>query len=370
MNRRNFLRAAGATAFALPLAARPAFASRTSGDASAGVGNTQMNAREPQPGATNLIKPRALRPGDLVGVIAPATSVPDPDRLALVEPTLKYFGLRAKMGRYVAQGSGHVSRAVNERLDDLHAMFRDPEVKAVFCIRGGYGSMQLLDRIDYDLIRRNPKVFLGYSDITAMHLAINRHAGLVTFHGPIVLSSFTDYTQQSFRRALFDTKPAGKLTNPAESNALRPEHPLRTIRGGTATGRLVGGNLSLVAALMGTPYEIETRGRILFLEDVGEEPYRIDRMLTQLRLAGKLDGAAGIVFGECSECGPNDYKPSFAWDSTLGEVLDNILGPARVPVFTGLTIGHTSDQLTLPLGVTATLDADAKTLELKESGVV
>ncbi|MDT7604721.1 MAG: muramoyltetrapeptide carboxypeptidase [Acidobacteriota bacterium] len=350
MNRRNFLRATGATTLTLPLAPRLSSAAQT---------NTGK-----------LIKPKALRAGDVVGVIAPGTAVPDPDRLALVEPTLKFFGLRARLGKYVATGSGHVTRTVSERLDDLHAMFRDPGVSAVFCIRGGYGSMQLLDRIDYDLIRRNPKVFLGYSDITALHLAINRHAGLVTFHGPIVLSSFTDYTQQNFRRALFDARPAGKLTNPAESNALRPEHPLRTIHSGTATGQLVGGNLSLVTALMGTPYEIETRGRILFLEDVGEEPYRIDRMLTQLRLAGKLDQAAGIVFGECSECAPADYKPSFAWDATLGEVLDNILGSARVPVFTGLTIGHTADQLTLPLGVNATLNADEKTLELKEAGVV
>jgi muramoyltetrapeptide carboxypeptidase len=224
--------------------------------------------------------------------------------------------------------------------------------------------------VDYDLIRRNPKVFVGYSDITALHLAINRHAGLTTFHGPIVLSSFTDYTQRSFRQALFDARPAGRLTNPPESNPLRPEHPLRTIRPGAATGRLVGGNLSLVTALMGTPHEIDTRGRILFIEDVGEQPYSIDRMLTQLRLAGKLDAAAGIVFGECSECGPSDYKPSFAWDATLGEVLDNAFGSLRVPVLAGLTIGHTSDQLTLPLGVTATLDADAKTLELKESGVI
>lgn len=350
MNRRNFLRASGATALTLPLAPRPAFAA--------------------QANANKLIKPRALRAGDMVGVIAPGTAVPDPERLALVEPTLKFFGLRARMGKYVARGSGHVTRTVSERVDDLHAMFRDPEIKAVFCVRGGYGSMQLLDKLDYDLIRRNPKVFIGYSDITALHLAINRHAGLTTFHGPIVLSSFTDYTQRNFRQALFDTKPAGKLTNPAESNPLRPEHPLRTIRAGTATGQLVGGNLSLVTALMGTPYEIETRGRILFIEDVGEEPYRIDRMLTQLRLAGKLDEAAGIVFGECSECAPNDYKPSFAWDSTLGEVIDQILGSTRAPVLSGLTIGHTADQLTLPLGVTATLNADEKTLELKEAGVV
>lgn len=350
MNRRNFMRASGTTALTLPLAPSLAFAAQTN--------------------ANKLIKPRALRAGDTVGVVAPGTAVPDPERLALVEPTLRFFGLRAKLGKYVAKGSGHVTRTVSERVDDLHAMFRDPEVKAVFCIRGGYGSMQLLDQIDYDLIRRNPKVFIGYSDITALHLAINRRAGLVTFHGPIVLSSFTDYTQRNFHQALFDARPAGKLTNPTESNTLRPEHPLRTIRAGTATGQLVGGNLSLVTALMGTPYEIETRGRILFIEDVGEEPYRIDRMLTQLRLAGKFDQAAGIVFGECSECTPNDYKPSFAWDATLGEVLDNILGSTRVPVLSGLTIGHTADQLTLPLGVNATLNADEKTLELKEAGVV
>ncbi|PYS90083.1 MAG: LD-carboxypeptidase [Acidobacteria bacterium] len=350
MKRRNFLLASGASALALSLAPQQPSAAQT-------------NARQ-------LIKPKALRAGDTVGVIAPGTAVPDPDRLALVEPTLKFFGLRMKLGRYVAHGSGYVSRSINERLDDLHAMFRDPEVQAVFCIRGGYGSMQLLDRIDYDLIRRNPKVFVGYSDITAMHLAINRHAGLVTFHGPIVLSSFTDYTQQSFRAALFSTKSAGKLTNPPEHNQLRPAHPLRTIRPGTASGQLVGGNLSLVTALMGTPYEIETRGRVLFLEDTGEEPYRIDRMLTQLRLAGKLNEAAAIVFGECSDCGPRDYQPSFAWDSSLGEVLDNILGQARVPTFTGLTIGHTADQLTLPLGVQATLNADEQTLELKEAGVI
>ncbi len=350
MRRRNFLQTLTATSLALPL--------------------VRAAATSAQPSTSKLIRPKVLRAGDTIGVIAPGTAVPDPDRLALVEPTLKYFGLRAKLGRYVGQGSGYVSRTVNERLDDLHAMFRDPEVQGVFCIRGGYGSMGLLDRIDYDLIRRYPKVFVGYSDITALHLAINRQSGLVTFHGPIVLSSFTDYTQQSFRQALFDTKPAGKLTNPPERNPLRPAHPLRTIRAGMATGPLVGGNLSLVTALMGTPYEIETRGRILFLEDTGEEPYRIDRMLTQLRLAGKLAQAAGIVFGECNDCGPRDYQPSFAWDASFGEVLDQQLGAARVPAFTGLTIGHTSDQLTLPLGVQATLNADEKTLELKEAGVL
>jgi muramoyltetrapeptide carboxypeptidase len=317
-----------------------------------------------------LIRPKALRTGDTVGMITPATEVSDPDRLALAEKTLNYFGLRMKSGRNVGKRFGNHRESVQARLDDLHEMFRDREVKGVFAIRGGYGSPHLLDRIDYDLIRRNPKIFLGYSDITAMHLAINKNSRLVTFHGPILLSRFTDYTQQNFRKALFDTKPLGKLTNPADSSELRQTHSLRTVRAGRATGQLTGGNLSLICATLGTPYEIETRGKILFLEDVGEQAYSIDRMLTQLRLAGKLEQAAGVVWGECDDCGPSDFQPSTVLSFTVGEVVDNILGALKVPVLSGMTIGHTSDQLTLPLGVTATLDTTAGTLEIKESGVI
>ncbi|MGH9718858.1 MAG: S66 peptidase family protein, partial [Bryobacteraceae bacterium] len=259
--------------------------------------------------------------------------------------------------------------SVEERLDDLHAMFRDPDVRAVFAIRGGYGAAQLLDRIDYKLIRGNPKIFLGYSDITALHLAIQKRAGLVTFHGPVTLSRFSEYTQKHFRRALFEAKPLGKLTNPPDSNPLRPAHTFRTVRPGTARGPLVGGNLTLISTTMGTPFEIETRGRILFLEDVDEQPYSVDRMLTQLRLAGKFDGVAGVVFGECNNCRPRDYQPSFESTFSLGEVVDEILGKLPVPVLSGLTIGHTEDQLTLPLGVMASLDADKGELEIEEPGV-
>lgn len=317
-----------------------------------------------------LIRPKALKAGDTVGLITPATYVPDPERLAQAERTLKFFGLRMKMGRNAGKRMNDYSLSIDERLDDLHAMFRDPEVRAVFALRGGYGSMHLLDRIDYDLIRRHPKIFLGYSDITAMHMAINKLAKLVTFHGPMMLASFTGYTQQHFRRALFETRPLGTVTNPPENNELRPKHPLRTIRRGRATGQLAGGNLTLITATLGTRYEIDTRGKILFLEDVDEEPYSIDRMLTQLRLAGKLDEAAGIVFGECVSCAPKDYKPSSVLPYSLGEILDNILGSLKIPVLSGLTIGHTDDQLTLPLGVAATLDADKGILEIKEAGVV
>ena len=316
-----------------------------------------------------LTRPRALRPGATVGLITPSTYVSDPDRLALAERTLKFFDLKPKFGRNVRKRNGYLGGSIEERLEDLHAMFADRSVDAVFAIRGGYGSGQLLDRIDYDLLRKNPKIFLGFSDITAMHLAIQKRAGLVTFHGPVALSEFSDYTQKHFRRALFETAPLGALTNPPDSNPLRPSHTLRTIRGGKARGALVGGNLTLISTTMGTPFEIDTRGRILLLEDIDEQPYSIDRMLTQLRLAGKLDSAAGLVFGECYLCRPRDYKPAF--DSTLsfGEVLDEILGKLRIPVLSGLTFGHTDDQLTLPLGVMATLDADKGELVIEESGV-
>jgi muramoyltetrapeptide carboxypeptidase len=352
MERRNFMRGLGAAAAAATVAAVP--------------GMTGLATR--QPGA--LTRPKALRPGDAVALATPATEVPDPDRLALAERTVRHLGLRLKRTRNLGRRFGTYAESVQARLDDLHEAFRDAEVRAVLAVRGGYGSAHLLDRIDYDLVRRNPKIFVGYSDITALHLAFNRHARLVTFHGPVVLSRFTGYTLAHFRRALFETRPLGRLTNPPGDDELRPSHPLRTVRPGTASGQLAGGNLSLVCATLGTPYEIDTRGKILFLEDVGEQPYQIDRMLTQLRLAGKLAAAAGVVWGECDDCGPRRFEPAAVSPFTLGEVVDNLLGALKVPVLSGLTIGHTNDQLTLPLGVTATLDATAGTLEITESGVV
>jgi len=313
------------------------------------------------------IKPKALREGDTVGLITPSTFVSDPDRLALAERTLRYFGLKPKFGRNVKKKEGYVGGTVEERVSDLHEMFRDPEVNAIFCVRGGFGAAHLLEAIDYSLIASHPKILLGYSDITALHLAIHRKTGLVTFHGPVVLSRFSTYTQEHFRKAVFHSKPLGTLTNPPDSDPLRPSHTMRTVRPGKARGPLVGGNLTLISTTLGTPYEIDTKGKIVFIEDVDEQPYSVDRMLTHLKLAGKLDQAAGIVFGECADCRPRDYKPSFDSTFTTGEVVDRILGNLSIPVFSGLTIGHTDDQLTLPLGVMATIDADEKKLTVEEA---
>lgn len=324
-----------------------------------------------QSGGRAAVKPKVLERGDTVGLITPSTAVTDPEKLRTAERTTRYFDLVPKWGKNVGKRAGYVGGSVEERVDDLHQMFSDSTVKAVFCIRGGYGSSQILKNIDYKLVERNPKIFVGYSDITAMHLAIYRMTGLVTFHGPVPMSAFTTYTQNAYRRALFEARPLGELTNPPEANPLRPSHTLRSVRSGKARGPLIGGNLSLIAATMGTPFEIDTRGRILFVEDVEEQPYSIDRMLTQLRLAGKLEQAAGIVFGECKDCRPRDYQPSFVEGSfTTPEVVDRILGDLRIPVLSGLTIGHTDDQLTLPVGVMAELDADKGTLTIDEAATI
>ncbi len=320
-----------------------------------------------QANTKTIIRPRALRPGDTVGLITPSTYVTDPDRLELVRRTIDYLGLKAKWGANVRKREGYLGGSIQARVDDLHTAFSDPEVKGVFCVRGGYGSAMLLDRIDFALIRRNPKIFLGYSDITALHLGIHQQTGLVTFHGPMTLARFSDYTLDCFKRALFDPKPLGLLGNPPEKSQFRPNHLTRVIRPGKATGALTGGNLTLISTTMGTPWEIDTAGRILFIEDVDEQPYSMDRMLTQLRLAGKFRDIKGLIIGECSGCVPREYKPSFESTFSLGEVLDNILGNLKVPVLTGMTIGHTEDQLTLPLGVSATLDTASATLTINEA---
>ena len=174
------------------------------------------------PAERKLLHPKALHAGDTVGLITPSSYVSDPDRLALAERTARYFGLVPKFGKNVRKRDGYLGGTIEDRVEDLHDMFRDPEVKAVFAIRGGYGASQLLDRIDYGLIRANPKILLGYSDITALHLAIQKHAGLVTFHGPVALARFTPYTQTYFHKALFDTEPMGRVTNPPNSDPLRP----------------------------------------------------------------------------------------------------------------------------------------------------
>jgi len=314
------------------------------------------------------IKPRVLKPGDTVGLIAPASYTFDLWRLDAAAARVQALGLKPKFGKYVRGRRGFLSGTDDERLEDLHAMFADAGVAAVFALQGGYGTPRLLDRIDYDLIRRNPKILLGFSDITGLHLAIGREAGLVTFHGPNMLGSLPPRTFELLKKALFVAEPLGDVTNPEEADPLSAEFPLHTVTPGVARARMVGGNLTLVSATMGTPFEIETKDRILLIEDTGEAPYRIDRMLVQLKLGGKLQEAAGIVFGSCSDCTAS--RSSFELTLSLSEVLDELLAPLRKPVLAGLLFGHTKEKSIIPMGVEAELDAGAKRLTIVESATV
>ncbi len=315
----------------------------------------------------NFIKPKKLQVGDKVKIIAPATKVSDPDEIQKAIQILDYMKLNYEIGESLKNLEGYKTNSVKTRVNELHDAFEDNTINGIFCIRGGYGSGQILDSIDYDLISNNPKVFIGYSDITALHLSINKFSHLITFHGPVLLSSFSEYTISNFNKVIFENKPAGILSNPNYISGIRLMYPTRTINSGIAEGCLTGGNLSLICSLMGTKYEIDTKDKILFLEDVEEEPYAIDRMLNQLRLSGKLNDCKGIIFGKCAGC---DFNSSRIWDPSLGEVLDYYLKDLNKPVFYGLLIGHTSEQLTIPLGVMARLDADNCNLELLESAVL
>ena len=305
------------------------------------------------------IKPKRLYPGDTIGVIAPA----GPGDLDLSMAGVSWLGeqgFRVELGMNVQQNLGYLAGSDAERAADINAMFASPTIDGIVCLRGGYGTMRLLDLVDYECIRAHPKVFVGYSDITALHLSIGQRTGLVTFHGPMIASDMgkglSDYTWDSFSRAIPMNKPLGAVCNPPDF--LCPEFIVE----GRAQGYLTGGNLSLIVSTLGTPYEIDTRGKILCLEEVGEAPYRIDRMLTQLILAGKLRDAAGIVVAVCSGCDMDD-PPGF----TLEEVLCDRLGNLNKPVLYNLHFGHTKEKATLPLGVMARIGTDIGGLEIIET---
>lgn len=318
--------------------------------------------------ALTLLKPRALKPGDTVGLVAPASYTFDLWRLDDAAARVRAIGLEPKFGKNVRGRRGFLAGTDEERVADLHDMFADRSVSAIFSLQGGYGTPRLLDRLDYDLIRRNPKILLGFSDITGLHLAISKKSGLVTFHGPNMLGSLPPRTLESLKKALFVAEPIGEVTNPEEADPLNVEFPLRTVAPGVARGRMTGGNLTLITHTMGTPYEIETKDRILLLEDTGEAPYRIDRMLVQLRLAGKLQSAAGIVFGTCTDCAPS--RSSFEISLSLSDVLQELLGSLGKPVLAGILFGHTKEKAIIPIGVEAELDAGAKKLTIVEAATV
>jgi muramoyltetrapeptide carboxypeptidase len=314
----------------------------------------------------STVKPKRLSPGDTIGLVLPASAAFEADQIAFAREQLETVGFKVEIGRHAYDRSGYFAGRDLDRADDINRMFADDRIAGVVCYTGGWGSPRVLPYLDYELIARKPKVLIGFSDITALLNAVHQRTGLITFHGPVGGSTLEPFTLENFRRVVMTAEPAGELPKPAKKPTELVDRVNRIVRlaPGKARGRLAGGNLTMVASLMGTPYEIDTAGAILFLEDTHEEPYRIDRMLTQLALGGKLAAMAGFVWGRCTDCEAKGITFS------LEEILRDRVGTLRVPAISGLSFGHIEQKLTLPIGIAAMLDADAGTLRLDEAAVV
>ncbi|WP_242130038.1 LD-carboxypeptidase [Sphingobium sp. Sx8-8] len=314
-----------------------------------------------------IVKPPRLRPGDTVGLVEPAGFTDDAFDLDLVKETVAAMGLKPKPAKHLVERYGYLAGTDADRAADVNAMFADPEVRAVFATRGGWGCARILPYLDFAKIRAHPKLLVGFSDITALHLAFAARAGFVTIHGPNAASSWPRFSWDAFRAVAFDGATP-TLANPEghEDRLVQRSGRIRTFRGGKASGRLLGGNLTVLSTLMGTPWVPDFEGAILFIEDVSEQPYRIDRMLTQLSLAGVLGKVAGVVFGQCTDCGPSGASYG---GFTLSEVLQQHLGTLKVPSFQGALFGHIASQFSLPVGCRAEIDADAGTIRLLEAAV-
>lgn len=333
----------------------------------AGMGALLVAAKAPPVAPLKLVKPPRLRPGDTVGLIEPAGFTDDGFDLDLVRETMLAMGLKPKDAPHLAQRHGYLAGKDADRASDINAMYADPAVKAVFAVRGGWGCARLLPYLDFATIRANPKLLVGFSDITALHLAFAAKAGFTTIHGPNAASSWGQLSWDAFRAVAFEGETPTFANPPGmEDRLVQRTGRIRTFRPGVARGRLLGGNLTVLAALMGTGWLPDFTGAILFIEDIDEAPYRIDRMLTQLALGGVLGKLAGVVFGQCSGC--TAAGPSYG-GFTLSEVLQQHLEPLGVPAFQGALFGHVANQYSLPVGVRAEIDAGAGTIRLLEAGV-
>ena len=309
----------------------------------------------------NVIKPKPLRRGDTIGLVGISGALHEPEtRFEKMLEAIDALGYKVIVADSCREEYGYLSGTDASRAKGLNQMFRDDRVDAVVCMRGGYGVTRMLDRVDFDAIRANPKLLLGYSDITALHTAIHEKVGMVTIHGPMAdrWMEFDDFSRRSMLRALTSTEPLGTLYNP---EGMAPQ----CVVPGRCEGRLVGGNLSLIAALCGTPYQLNPEGKVLLLEDVGEYVYRLDSMLTQLRLAGMFERCAGVVLGGFTDC-TEEYE---RYALHLEDVIRDVIVPAGKPVLANLSIGHTPTKITVPLGVHCAVDAEAGTLTITEAAL-
>ncbi len=309
------------------------------------------------------IKPKKLNKGDLIGIISPASSTDD---FSLIESGTKYIeglGYRTTTGPNVGKSRGYLAGTDKERIEDIHSMFSNKKVKAIICLRGGYGAIRLLDKIDYRLIRNNPKIFIGFSEITALQMAFLKKAGLISFAGPMVVPNFSKdvslFTEERFWGIITSVKKAGKLKYP-ELEKLPNINPGKTI------GRIIGGNLSVFTSLIGTKYLPELTDKILLIEDISEPPYKIDRMLNQMRLNRIFKKISGVIIGQFIDCNePDKQKRSL----TIDEVIIDYLKQTNLPTVYNFPHGHIQDFITVPFGLKIKLNASKGHLEFMESAV-
>ncbi|MDR2168063.1 MAG: LD-carboxypeptidase [Clostridiales bacterium] len=296
--------------------------------------------------------PAALKKGDKVALIAPSSPPENRHFIDFAASYVKTLGLLPVLGKSCFASYGYLAGDDDLRAHDLNWAFSDPEIAGIFCVRGGYGLQRILDKIDFDIIRQNPKFFSGYSDVTALHNVIPDVAGFVTFHTPMPatpkFSTADPYTLKEFNRYIFGEE-SRQIFNP-------PGHNWEFLTEGAAEGALCGGNLSIIASSMGTPYEIDTSGKILFIEETEEQPYKIDRMLNQLRLAGKLDDCVGLIFGDFNDCDAPEPEKSLS----LVEIARNL--SSDMPVLWNFRCGHCFPTASLPMGAKVRLDSAAGTL--------
>ncbi|MEY2718993.1 MAG: putative murein peptide carboxypeptidase [Bacteroidota bacterium] len=325
-----------------------------------GSGVAQGAGSETQtPAPLARVLPRGLRPGSTVGIVCPASAA-NPHDIKDFADLCKYWGVNVKLGKNVSKRNGYLSAPDNDRASEFMQFIEDPEVDAVVCARGGYGVMRILPMLDFTSIRQAGKIIMGFSDITALLIAANQLSGMVTFHGPVASSSFDEFTVKSLRQTV--------IAENQQAPSTFTNSRLTTISAGVAQGKLTGGNLALVVSTLGTKYEIDTTDSILFLEEINEEPFRVDRMLTQLWLAGKLQTCKGVALGNFRDCeakGTSISSVSF----TLEQVFEQRLASLGVPVVYGLPFGHVRSKLTMPIGVQAELDATSKSLRILESAI-
>ena len=317
---------------------------------------------------TTLLKPDRLNFGDTIGIIAPASAPPDPQAVDRAAVALESFGFRPKLAKNVRARLGFLAGTDRERAADVMQMFADKKVKAIICLRGGYGASRILARLDYALIRRNPKILSGYSDITSLHCALAKKVNLVSIHAPMLngglqANDLPEFTRRSFFRTVMEAKPAGSIRKGYTGNTVS------VLRGGMAEGRLIGGNLALLSAAIGTPFAPLFKGKILFFEDISEKPYRLDRMLTQLLNAGVFSQVVGVAVGVNQDCTDPDAKPGGEYRQSAADVVQERLSSLRVPVVVGLPFGHIPLNATIPVGVRAMLDGRLGDLFITEAAV-